>query len=114
MPASVISMQRSAQGLPPDMPIMTDGPALEPQNKGIDEFHVGRMESLGADVSEALSDLSTAQLFTGAAIERAKGEEIDYGEIGTDIPTPGLAEQNKIAAATPRIDIMDANDRVKK
>jgi hypothetical protein len=96
------------------MPIMTDGPALEPVNKGIDEFDVGRMESLGAAVSEAFADNPTAQLSGIQQIDRAAGNDIDWGMVHSGIPTPGIAEQNKIAAAAPRIDIMDANHRVKQ
>jgi hypothetical protein len=96
------------------MPIMTDGPALEPLNKGIDEFHVGRMDSLGAAVSEAFADNPTVQMSGMQQLDRAAGNEIDFGEIATGFPTAGLAEQNRIAAAAPRLDTMLANDMVKK
>jgi len=95
-------------------PIMTDGLSLAPLNKGIDEFHVGRMESLGAAVSEAFADNLTAQLSGMQQIDRAVGNDIDWGMVHSGIPTPGIAEQNKIAAAAPRIDTMLANDMVKK
>lgn len=95
-------------------PIMTDGPMLEAPNKGIDEFHVGRGESLGAAASEAFADNPTTQLFGMMQTDRAKGDEIDFGELGTGIPTPGMAEEKKAAQDTSRIDIIDANDRVKK
>jgi hypothetical protein len=96
------------------MPILTDGPTLEPENKGIDEFHAGRMDSLGAAAGEALSDLPTSQLYGMAQMDRAKGSDIDFGEIATGMPTPGVAEQRAAAAAAPRVDMIDALDRVKK
>src|SRR5260221_2131876 len=96
------------------MPILTDGPTMEPQNKGIDEFHAGRMESLGATASEAVSDRPTSQLYGMAQMDRAKGSDVDFGEIASGMPTPGFAEEKAAAAAAPRIDMIDAIDRVKK
>lgn len=100
------------------VPIVTNGPALEPENKGIDEFHAGRMESLGAAVSEALMDLPTAQMSGMLQVDRAAGNEIDFGELATGIATPTLSTGPGIAEATKpaisRIDIMDANHRVKQ
>lgn len=96
------------------MPILTDGPMMEPQNKGIDEYHAGRGEALAAAASQAFADNPASQISGLYQMDRAKGEEIDFGEVATGMPTPGMAEEKAAALAAPRIDIIDANDRVKK
>jgi hypothetical protein len=98
------------------MPIMTDGPTMEPQNKGIDEFHVGRLESLGADIGEAVSDLPSVQLKNLLTVpdQDVGAPAAEADALGSVLPSggPGFTEATK--PAVPRMDIIEANDRVKK
>lgn len=96
------------------MAIQTDGPLMEPENKGIDEFHVGYGASLRATAAQAWEDSPVMQMFGLQQMDKAKGQQIDFGEIATGMPTPGLAEENAAAQAAPRVDMIDAIDQVKK
>jgi len=98
------------------MPIMTDGPTLEPQNKGIDEFHVGRMESFGADISEAVSDLPSVQLknLLTAPDQDVGSPGAEADALGNVLPSSGPSIAKTTRPAVPRMDIIEANDRVKK
>ncbi|SDD95651.1 hypothetical protein SAMN05216337_1017151 [Bradyrhizobium brasilense] len=96
------------------MAIQTDGPLMEPENKGIDEFHVGYGASLRATAAQAWEDSPVMQMLGLQEMDKAKGQQIDFGEISTGMPTPGLAEENAAAQAAPRVDMIDAIDRVKK
>lgn len=98
------------------MPIVTNGPSLEPENKGIDEFHAGRMESLGAAASEAWLDLPTRQIYNLNTMPGqplgAPGPESD--PLGNPLPTVGPSIAEATQPAAPRIEMMDANHRVKQ
>ncbi len=95
------------------MTIMTDGPLLEPESKGIDEFHVGLGARLGATAAQTWEDSPVHQLAGIAEMDRAGGFDPDFGDIASGIPTgPQLADAAK--SATARMDIIEANDRVKR
>lgn len=97
------------------MPIITDGPTMAPEDKGISEFHSGMSESLGAAASEALSDLPTRQLYglLSKPITDDNFAPSQTDALGNIVPNgPGIAEEAK--PATAPVDIIDANDRVKK
>lgn len=99
------------------MPIVTDGPMLAPE-RGIHELGTSFGASIGATASEAWSDSPISQLMTGGEIAQAAGTPNPsavpaYDEYGTPVPNAvDLTEAAK--PAVPRMDMIDALDRVKK
>lgn len=103
------------------MAIVTDGPMLEPANKGIDEFHVGRIEALGAAAGETWMDSPLSQITNLHQQDIAGGRGVDWNAIhagtgGVDFGEAinGPAISDAVKPAVPRMDILEANDRVKK
>lgn len=99
------------------MPIVTDGPMLEPENKGIDQFHVGMGASLGATVSETLSDLPVAQVYrlNTPAADMASVPSLPQSDaLGNALPSDGPSISEDVKPAVQRVDMIEAIDRVKK
>lgn len=94
------------------MPIVTDGPMMAP-DWGIDQAHASFGQSIGATASESWSDSPLSQLMTGSQIAEASGDMPDFGKLN-DNTLGGVALTEDVKPAVPRMDIIEANDRVKK
>jgi hypothetical protein len=98
-------------------PIVTDGYMMAP-DWGIDQAHASFGQSIGATAAESWSDSPLSQLMTGGEIAQASGQPNQsavpsYDEYGT--PQPNAVDLTEaVKPAVPRMDIIDANDRVKK
>jgi hypothetical protein len=97
-------------------PILTDGPMMEPE-RGIDEYHVGLGAQLGATAAEAWEDSPLSQLQSATEITRAKGEADiappTADPLGSALPN-AIDLTEAVKPAVPRMDIMEANHRVKQ
>lgn len=100
------------------MPIVTDGPMMLP-NMGIDQAHTGLGEQLAASAAEAWSDSPASQLASAFNIADAKNdrprEPMAFDPMGAATgfsSGPDLTEEVK--PAVPRMDMIEALDRVKK
>lgn len=100
-------------------PIVTDGPMMVP-DRGIHELAAGFGASIGATAAESWSDSPLSQLMTGGEIARAKGvdgtEPTSFDPLGNaTVPSVnGVDLTEEVKPAVPRMDIIEANDRVKK
>lgn len=94
------------------MPIVTDGPMMAPE-RGIHELAASFGQSIGATASESWADSPLSQLMTGSQIAEASGDMPDFGKLN-DNTMGGVALTEEVKPAVPRMDIIEANDRVKK
>lgn len=98
------------------MPIVTDGLMMAPE-RGIHELSADFGSSIGATASEAWADSPISQFSRGNEIAKAAGSETpDFGEIASGAPTTsnGVSLTEDVKPAVPRMDMIEALDRVKK
>lgn len=93
------------------MPIVTDGAMMSPE-RGIHEIASGFGASLGASAADAWADSPLSQLMAGSQIAAASGDAPDMGLVND--PFGGVDLTEEIKPAVPRLDMIDALDRVKK
>lgn len=93
------------------MPIVTDGAMMAP-DRGIDELGASFGQSIGATAAESWADSPLSQLMAGSQIAGAAGEAPDMGRLND--PFGGVDLTEEVKPAVPRLDMIDAIDRVKK
>jgi hypothetical protein len=94
------------------MPIVTDGAMMAPE-RGIHDLGASFGESIAAGAAEAWADSPLSQLMTGSAIAEASGEMPDMGRLNDPFRN-GVDITEEVKPAVPRLDMIDAIDRVKK
>lgn len=101
------------------MTIVTDGPTMAPEHVDVDKYHAGYGAMLGASAAESWADSPISQLQRSGEIERAKGEGAEptsFDPLGQAV-APGFNGVNlteDVKPAVPRMDMIEALDRVKK
>lgn len=94
------------------MPIVTDGYMMAP-DWGIDQAKTSLGQSTFAYDAQSWADSSLSQLMTGSEIAEASGNMPDFGRLN-DNTMGGVDLTEEVKPAMPRMDIIEANDRVKK